>query len=45
MAYFCSGVDRRGLAQNLNGLLSTCALVNLVTARKYLLAVPQQSCV
>ena len=31
----------RGLAKNLNRLLSTCAMINLLTARKYLLAVPQ----
>jgi len=33
----------RGLASNLNQLLTTCALANLCTARKLLMAVPQQS--
>ena len=37
-------VRYRGLAKNLNRLLSTCALINLVTASKLLLAVPEQSC-
>ena len=37
-------VRYRGLARNLNRLLSTCALINLVTASKLLLAVPEQSC-
>lgn len=36
-------VRYRGLAKNLNRLMTTCALVNLVTARNHLLAVPQQS--
>jgi len=36
-------VRYRGLAKNLNRLMTTCALVNLVTARKHLLAVPAQS--
>ena len=33
----------RGLAKNLNRLATTCALVNLCTARKHLLAVSAQS--
>jgi len=33
----------RGLAKNLNRLFATCALVNLCTARKLLMAVPTQS--
>lgn len=37
-------VRYRGVARNLNRLATTCALVNLVTARKHLLAVPAQSC-
>src|SRR5665213_2324267 len=36
-------VRYRGLAKNLNRLQITCTLVNLVTARKHLLAVPAQS--
>ncbi len=36
-------VRYRGLAKNLHRLLSTCALVNLVTASKHLLAGPAQS--
>jgi len=35
-------VRYRGLAKNLNRLLTSCALVNLVTAEKYLLAVRGQ---
>ncbi len=34
----------RGLAKNLNRLHTTCALINLCTARKHLLAVAGQSC-
>ena len=34
----------RGLAKNLHRLLSTCALANLYTASKHLLAISQQSC-
>jgi IS5 family transposase len=37
-------VRYRGLAKNLNRLQTTCALINLVTARKHLLAVAGQSC-
>ena len=33
----------RGLAKNLNRLQTTCALINLCTARHHLLAVPAQS--
>jgi IS5 family transposase len=36
-------VRYRGLAKNLNRLMTACALVNLCTARNYLLAVPAQS--
>jgi IS5 family transposase len=36
-------VRYRGLAKNLNRLATTCALANLVIARKHLLAVPAQS--
>ena len=39
-----SKVRYRGLAKNLHRLFSTCALVNLVTARKHLLAVSAPSC-
>jgi len=39
-----SKVRYRGLAKNLNRLLSICALANLVTARKHLLEVFAQSC-
>ena len=34
----------RGLAKNLNRLQTTCALINLCTARKHLLTVHAQSC-
>jgi IS5 family transposase len=33
----------RGIAKNLNRLFATCALVNLCTARKHLVALPTQS--
>ena len=33
----------RGLAKNLNRLMTTCALINLCTARAYLLKGPAQS--
>jgi IS5 family transposase len=36
-------VRYRGLAKNLHRLLSTCALANLYTATKHMLAVPAQS--
>lgn len=37
-------VRYRGLAKNLNRLLTTCALINLLTASKILLVTPEQSC-
>ena len=37
-------VRYRGLAKNLNRLLSTCALTNLLTAAKYMLQVPKPHC-
>jgi len=37
-------VRYRGLAKNLHRLETTCALINLCTACKHLLAVPAQSC-
>jgi IS5 family transposase len=37
-------VRYRGLAKNLNRLLTTCALINLLTASKFLLVSPGQNC-
>ena len=37
-------VRYRGLAKNLNRLMSTCALVNLLTARNHLLQGQRHTC-
>jgi IS5 family transposase len=39
-----SKVRYRGLAKNLNRLLATCALINLLTASKLSIATPVQNC-